>query len=293
MKANRHAHAEPLARREWDFSQVADEELLLCCYWEFGRESARIRAAYDSNDEAFFPMPKANPSHQTGGPSSRRPLKTASVINVERMRFLEALRSEALPVKVIIDLVAGKLEQPFDHPWVDLPDSARKAAVDKIAPYFADKPALTYLPFNRCSDMRDLGIADEEYRCAEFDSELGIERLRVQIDWAGFTDAQIVAAFQTWVSENRPRNVGRADDRGKRKGKGLHACLEWLAIMRLMRYYPFTSVKEHLSEAWQLYHSADWPRSRKRAEQHFRELFPFLPATDKPIHWPTAGGRSR
>jgi hypothetical protein len=293
MKPNRRTHAEPLTRCEWDFRQVADEELLLCCYWEFGRESARIRAVYDPNDEAFFPMPKANPSQDTDGQLGRRPLKTVSVMNVERMRFFEALWSEALPMKVILDLVAGKLEQPFDHPWLLLPDSARKAAVEEVAPYFADKPALTYLPFNRCSDMRDLGMADEEYCCAEFDAELGIERLRVQIDWAGFTDAQIVAAFQTWVSENRLHNIGRADDRGKRKGKGLRGCLEWLAIMRVMHYHPFTSVRERLSEAWQLYHSADWPRSRKRAEQYFRELFPFLPPTDEPIHWPTAGRRSR
>jgi hypothetical protein len=207
------------------------------------------------------------------------------------MRFMEALWSYALPVKLVHDRVVGKVEQPFDHPWQKLPTSSRCDVVRELSLYFAEKPVLDYLPFNRCSDLRDIGIADENYRCADFDGKLGIERLRVQIDWGEFTDAQIVTAFKTWVSENRPRDIGRADDRGTRKSKGYGNYLAWLAIMRLMHAYPFTSIHKLLPKAWQLYRGTDWPRSRSRSGKYFRELFHFLPPEDRPIRWSTAGGR--
>jgi len=219
--------------------------------------------------------------------------KTSPVTNAEKMRFVEAVRSQALPVKLTYERVFGRVESPFDHSWQQFPQSARTDIVRELAPYFTEKPGLAYLPFNRCSDLHDLGIADAGYRCAEFDRELGIERLRVEIDWAGFTDSQIVAAFKTWVRENRRPGTRRADDRGQRKGKGYGNYLAWLGIMRLMHAYPFTSTAKLSPKAWQLYRGADWPRSRRRAGEIFRDLFPFLPSEDRPIKWSTAGGRGR
>ncbi|HWX16878.1 MAG TPA: hypothetical protein VNY07_09855 [Chthoniobacterales bacterium] len=215
------------------------------------------------------------------------------LVDPARARFAQSLWIYALPVKLMLDRVFGTKADPFEKAWVALKPPCRKAVVEELKPYFADKPSLAYLPFNRCSDMRDIGLADENYRCAEFDIETGIERLRVQIGWADFTDKQILAAFRTWLNENRPQGVGRGDDKGKRKGKGLRAYLAWLGMMRLMNAHPYTSMRTCCPDAANLYGKTDWPRSRKKAGRVFRALFHFLPASDKPIHWKTAGGRAR
>jgi predicted phosphoadenosine phosphosulfate sulfurtransferase len=122
---------------------------------------------------------------------------------------------------------------------------------------------------------------------------LGVEYLRVEIDWAGFTDAQIVAAFKAWLAENRPHGVGVASRRGQRKQKGYRDYLAWLGMMRLLNAHPFTSIKRAKPDAWLHYRSADWPRARKKAGGIFKWLFPFLPQQDLPIHYQTAGRRAK
>jgi hypothetical protein len=280
---------EGLSKPNWSFEDVPEGELAPCCYWEYARESARIRAAFDPEDKVFFPNPV--PTYVVS-PTGQR-LKTGSVINTARARFTDRLRENALPVLEIFHRAIGEVSRPFDSPWLTLSVAVRQAVIAELAPYYAEKPGLAFLPFNRCSDLRDLGIADGEYRCAEFDAELGIERLRVEIDWGGFTDGQIVAAFKVWVAENRPGGIGSADHRGRRKKKGYRAYLAWLGIMRLMNRHSFTSMEREFPEGWKLYRGADWPRARGKARTIFRELFPFLPDEDKPIHWDTAGGRAK
>jgi hypothetical protein len=176
---------EESTRAEWDFEQVAQDQLLLCCYWEYARESARIRAAFDPEDIVYFPKPV--PTY-IQSPTGQR-LKTTSEINIARMQFTEHLRHQALPVLEILRAANNQIALPLDKPWLLLPPAVKSAALSELAPYFAEKPGLTYLPFNRCSDLRDLGIADDQYRCAQFDDELGIERLRVEIDWGGFQNS--------------------------------------------------------------------------------------------------------
>ena len=130
-----------------------------------------------------------------------------------RMRFTEQIWSYALPLKTVHDkaFADGVGEDRLGYSWQQLPEAVRQAVVSELAPYFAEHPSLTFLPFNRCSDLRDINIADEDYRCAELDIETGIERLRVEISWADFTDKQILRAFKIWLKENRPRDFGRAD----------------------------------------------------------------------------------
>ena len=282
-----------LARVEWDFNAVSDDdELLPCCYWEYARESARIRAFCSPKDSDFFPAPEMQP--EIKGPDGGVFLKARRrLVNPARARFAQSLWIYALPVKLMLDRVFGTKADPFEKAWVNLRSSFRKAVVQELKPYFAEKPSLPYLPFNRCSDLRDIGLADENYRCAKFDEELGIERLRVEIDWGGFTDAQIVRAFKLWVANNRPSRVGTADERGLRKQKGYRVYLFWLGTMRLMNICPFTRIKMEIPDAWSQRRSEDWPRARKKAISVFKSLFPFLPEEDFPIHSTTTGGRRR
>jgi hypothetical protein len=133
------------------------------------------------------------------------------------MQFAEQLRLVAEPLRLTMQRAhtLGLTSDALDRPWSSLPQSVRRGVVEDLAPYLAKHPWLTFLPFNRCSDMRDLGIANKDYSCAELDKENGIERLRVQIEWGAFTDAQIEHAFYIWVKENRPRGMGRASERAR------------------------------------------------------------------------------
>jgi hypothetical protein len=281
--------AEGIEPHDWNFERVPEDELVACCYWEYARESARIRAAFDPEDKIFFTNPA--PAYLLS-PTGQR-LKTESVINTVRARFTDRIREQALPVLETFHRAITEVSRPFDLPWLTLSLSVREAVIVALAPYFAEKPGLTFLPFNRCSDLHDVGVAGEAYRCAEFDAELGIERLRVQIDWGGFTDAQIVAAFKAWTAENRRAGIGFPDHRGRRKKKGYGDYLAWLGIMHLMNRHSFTSIEREFPDAWKRYRSADWPRAREKAGTIFRQLFPFLPGEDKPLHWPTVGGRAK
>lgn len=282
------------AREEWDFRSVTDDELLACNYWEYARESARIRAFYQPKASDVFPAPPMQPEIRT--PDGRVFIKAhRSPIDGTRLQFSEQIWEYALPIRITVQKAgeAGVSPEILSHPWQSLPSSARRAVVGELAPYFAAHPALTFLPFNRCSDLRDSGLADKDYRCAELDRELGIERFRAEIDWAQFTDVQIIRAFRIWINENRPKGFGRANEKGTRKGAGLSSNLSWLAIMRLMNFHPYTRIGTVLPDAERFYRSADWPRSRKKAERFFHELFHFLPREDRPIHFRTAGGRAR
>ncbi len=280
-----------VAKLDWNFDNVPDDELLACCYWEYARESARIRAFCSPTDSDFFPAPEMYLEIRRPDGSAFMKARR-SLINPARMRFAENLRTYALPVRLTLQRVRTTSD-PLEKAWLKLSPSLRLEVVQELQPYFAEKPALTYLPFNRCSDMRDIGLAGENYRCAKLNMETGIEWFRAEIDWGDFTDKQIVAAFRTWVSENRPQGLGRGNEKGKRKRKGLLSQLAWLGMMRLMNAYPYTSMATCCSEAAIFYGKTNWPRARKKAGRIFRELFFFLPKSDKPIHWGTAGGRGR
>jgi hypothetical protein len=277
-----------LSESNWNFDRVPDAELIACCYWEYARESARIRAAYDPDEVTFFPPFSAAPAH-SGSPYAGRVLDRA------RGDFIFQLWEQALPVKITHDRAFQVLRPraPLDHPWLDLPVELRNAVIQELAPFHPANPEPQFLAFNRCPDQRDLGLAGEDYQCACFDAESGVEYLRVQIDWAGFTDPQIMAAFKAWLVKNRPDGVGVASPRGLRKQKGYRDYLAWLGMLRLMNRCPFTSIQKEMPAAWRCYGKTDWPRARKKAGKVFHGIFPFLPPNELMIHWPTAGGRGR
>lgn len=240
-----------LGRDDWDFDAVPEDERFPCTYWEYARESARIRAFFAAGDSEFFPVPPMQPEIRSPDRTVLMPARR-SQIDPPRMRFAENIWTYALPLRATAEKArdAGLTGDHLHYPWQQLPLPVRRAVVVELAPYFAEHPALTYLPFHRCSDLRDIHLADEQYRCAELDVETGIERLRVEISWGDFTDKQIIRAFRIWLKENRPRGFGQADRRGKRKSAGFGSYLVWLGILRLMHFHPFTSISHEMREAW-------------------------------------------
>ena len=72
------------------FGPVPAGELVCCCYWEYARESARIRAAYDSGGSPFFPEPEL-----TGREGAKAPPWRSGVgLNLAQAEFIDEIEKE-------------------------------------------------------------------------------------------------------------------------------------------------------------------------------------------------------
>lgn len=91
-----------LSESNWNFVRVPEAELIACSYWEYARESARIRAAYDPDEVTFFPPFSAAPAY-SGSPYAGRRLDRA------RGDFIFQIWEQALPVKLTHDRASQAL----------------------------------------------------------------------------------------------------------------------------------------------------------------------------------------
>ena len=66
--------------------------------------------------------------------------------------------------------------------------------------------------------------------------EGGGEVTVVSIQWSDFTNEELIRYFRRWVKANRPKQLGKPDDRGH-KVKDWRANLTRLAVMRLLRRF--------------------------------------------------------
>jgi hypothetical protein len=69
--------------------------------------------------------------------------------------------------------------------------------------------------------------------------------------------------------------------------------LERLGMMRLLHHFSKGELEEKSPKAWQLYRKREWYKERKRADEMFHRLFPFLASSERPLNWPTRGGHSK
>jgi hypothetical protein len=134
-------------------------------------------------------------------------------------------------------------------------------------------------------------------------SRLADELALVQIQWAGFTDDEIVDSFRAWLKANRPTAVGSTTARGH-KLKDWRANLTRLAVMRLLTRFSALELLDSKADELQALRAttqfsgptwldiAKWHDARREARQTFHQLFPFLPPSDAPLSWPTAHSRS-
>ena len=201
-----------LDEQSWNFSAVEDWELVPATYYEYARESNTIvdglRVKPDTSPPTIIIGLRVR-----GTPLSER-------FNVA---LKERIRLQAYPLWVTLtpkphpEDSAGEPARflPFVklwEPWQRIAEGTRRAICEELAPCFPKEPGLPLLPFNRCSDLRDLGLVDafDNYRCAEIDAESCIERLRVEIDWS-FTDDQIRKP-EEWTEEEL-KLIGTRPDR--------------------------------------------------------------------------------
>lgn len=319
-----------LEREDWDFSGVPNDELVGCCYWEYARESAFIRDTLQryrewwaqggkldkTSDELFARTDRI----QSGGSGTAMLLRgcafPAGIVwqssdpDAENHRHPDA------------DPITGS----FPAPWQNLsrPECACRS---KMAD--CDMQPVP-VPFERAhwSEARDIGKhckaeADEifaTYRQAQRENpgksevqlleegklppcsqttpslfwESGRETTVVRINWADYTNEQLIQYFRRWIKASRPKRLPAPSRRGRKPGN-VRAVLTRLAVMRLLSRFKLSHIlnprrdarsiiwesKQFAGRKW--HDAAKWYDARREAEQVFRRLFPFLPPTDKPL----------
>jgi hypothetical protein len=312
------ATAPPLAENEWNFDSVPPKELEVCCYWEYARESAFIqrvreiwrRTAGCKLDEATLPesltkdWKKMSFALYRAGHGGKACLFRDEILPVGGKSiaspFPEAWQSLRPEVRQILRDTAGDSSQkmpPFrwsDHfalhvmaESLPIPNMEIEPKVGFLPPFGLKKdPKLSYP-----KPAMEAGMQEkfwENKPRAERPSMLwrdGEETLLIAIQW-GFSTADIIKCFTQWVKVHRPKDFEGPDTRGKKENKW-RVALERLGVMRAMNAYenPDGDFLETIKTGAKRNRRLD----HRRAGETFRELFPFLPQGEEPIHWQVKG----
>ena len=286
-----------LDEREWYFSdsaKVSNEELVPATYYEYARESKTIIEGVREKTDA------SEPTIIRGLPVGGTPFSER--FNVA---FREKIRQQAFPLWVTLTPkpypgnTADKpprflpCVKPWE-PWQRIAEGTRRAICEELAACSTKELGLPFLPFNRCSDLRDLGVVDasDNYRCAEIDRELWIERLRVEIDWS-FSNDQIRKAFKLWLKENRPPFFPEPSERGH-KPSDWRARLERLGLLRLRHIQSVDDTIQTITQtlpsekrmATKFLEPGTLNQEAEKAVIDFHNLFHFLDLAEMPRSWP-------
>jgi hypothetical protein len=265
-----------ITRYDWDFKalsgpDVSTEQLIACCCYEYARESKTILAHYNEGKpvESF-----------TGGLNYN-----AEVDGV--------VRTLPNPFVWLWSPTWGRL---FSKPWHDMEEKWRASVIEQYKDGFRH-----YLPkafISADSQFMKRGIISRGDGRMGIDREKGRERIAVEIDWSSYTTKEIVESFAEWIEGKRPPGIGRDSDQGRGKDSSWYKMLENLAIMRLLKRATLREMPTEYPQAWRRYGSKppakgandtvesqerELYKRRKKAENDFRRLFPFLPVDERPF----------
>lgn len=115
----------------------------------------------------------------------------------------------------------------------------------------------------------------------------GSESTIIEIQWAHFTDDQIIKAFRKWVKAKRPEEIPKPSKQGH-KNISHRVDLERLAIMRLLKRFSLVELRGQCPKVWKRYNNPNrrWHRDAEKARARFHGLFPLLSEKENPISWP-------
>ena len=312
----------PVGPQDWNFDAVPGAELVACCYWEYARESAFIRGLRQR-------CMKEQQAEGKRDEQLHKDLQRVQSIGHPAWMFLhgffcppDGVLPDALPLR---PGEVHRLTGSFPKPWQMLTKEERKFRAYNPPRGVIDHMQL--VPFRRghSLDAKDIvQTVTQQRRLAEANREQvrrehpnwceealqqrgklrypdiqasviygsGTEAAVVEINWGIFTNEEIIQEFRKWVKVNRPPDVAGPDGKG-RKARDWRVALERLRMLRLLHQFQLSEMAEACPTAWKLYRKREWYKERKRAGEMFRRLFPFLSKSERPLSWPTKGGRSR
>lgn len=236
---------------EWRFDEtdVPDEELRACCYYEYARESPTICAAL------------------AGGPRS------------EDYRWLVSLETNE-DKKYSWDFAAffSLLVLPelkLKIPWVKQSKSLRKNLIFLV-------------PTGSTAWIYDAGEAPSN-PTDPIEAQYAIQSYDIRFDWHGSSDKEIAEYLKLWVEAIRPKDIPNKPKRGIHKYSKWRTSLENLGLMRLLHHYDFSEIThlaknqgkkmDKYRELTKAKYAAD------AARENFWRYFPFLAQkNEEPIH---------
>ena len=255
---NRSHYRRKLVPFDWDFTALSDEEVLPACYYEYARESKTIVEGLKVGGRAIRITPLL-PSRHLHNPI-HNPLH-------------KSIREHAAFLWLVLEAV------DIRGPWQALSKSKRKVICERVTEYGSNANSPALLAFHRiCPIHAELGV----------DSEIGVERLGVEIDWGSFQNDEIAETFKFWLKANRPPAFPGFVKRGKKRVEWW-AKIERLGLLRLRSRYTFAEAKPFLAQLTVIAKNTDsgeCNREAKIAVTDFHNLFPFLDLTEMPRSWP-------
>ncbi len=319
-----------ISELDWNFDAVPKDELVACCYWEYARESVFIRNTLKKYREWYLAGGKRSDEALEIGRHLERiqTLSYASEVFVRGCAFPpERVCQSFDPAKPNFrHPQAPVLTGSFPAPWQSLMDDER----EERSRIRSDRTAIPLVPIKRGDrhDAADIAkwaegrwyLLHEEFEkvrrenpeTSEVDLiaqgklkplpgiqpslywEGGSEVTVLNINWAEFTNEEIIRYFREWVKKNRPQQSQNPDSRG-RKPKDWRANLTRLAVMRLLSRYKALEMvddrKKKFADIWKTkqFSGAKWADvnkwydARREAEKFFIKIFPFLPPDEKPL----------
>jgi hypothetical protein len=318
-----------LSELDWNFDNVPDNELVACCYWEYARESAFIRELRKRCWEHWQPLYlKGQWWNEPEDKKIHADLQKVQSIGYPAEVFLRGISCppdgvlpDALPLK------PGEIHRTtgsFPKSWQELTKEERayRAQIGN------DVERIPLVPFERglfldakdivksvTAQRREKDEADEQARrenpklteealCRMGKLQFpdirpsviygsGAEETIVRINWSAFTNDKIANYFRKWIKANRPTDIRKPDGKGRNKARDRRVVLERLGMMRLLHQLRLREMPTKSLKAWKLYGKREWYKERKRAGETFHRLFPFLSKSERPLSWPTKGGRSK
>ena len=117
------------------------------------------------------------------------------------------------------------------------------------------------------------------------------------VDFARFTDREIITDFTHWVKSNRPGRWKRPSctilglNRQGHKLIEYRVALERLGLMRLLHYFTPKELRVQLPKAWEKYSrkQSEFRREIQAACKSFNKFFPFIPKSERPSSTPRKG----
>ena len=286
----------------WNFSNVADSELVACCFWEYAQESKTMRDAVKTAKRALASQGKPRPE-----------TPEREDFREDANRAFGLLYQTGFPLEFWTGL-------PFPKPWQLISEALCKKWAGKCPDKFADAvkfpafqvtdnlntAAALHGAAKEASNARnaickqlaeiDRGVSnlDEaaklrarlaEYSPLKIQGAGGVDSFIMQINWAQFSKPEIKACFGKWV-DSYACPIAKPGERGK-KDTTWRTRVERLGLLRLRREYTFEQSKPFLARLYPPVKGQGKPprrfddkgecnREATKAGEDFRFLFPFL-----------------
>lgn len=310
-----------LDRYEWDFCDVPSDEMRACVLYEYARESKLIcalaRAGREGgleNDEDWrrlrkivLPYPYDSDGFQQyiafdefrpETPWQKLPQTTRR--NFQLWALPRGIYRGGVLTLLLIDSECKRRRQKIEDAYRQRRKTAEEKFREKLSAWeksarkkFGDDISKwPQRPFADPQKERNATPTAKELAVKPSETRSGVESTVLKIDWQHFTNKQLAAGFNEWISANRPPEIPEPKARGQKDSDAV-ARLDALGIMRLRFYGTVRELKlwncagAELRRRFEkttkgLERSVDERRALARATYH--KLFSF--ETSEPRAWP-------